>query len=113
MGVAIAHVLAIQLILTSALATQMAFTPGDSQAICHNQASNSLTTDESPAKQSKHHEACSICAFAAGPHWLLSQLPSLLVWRSPSTANFASVWLDLRPIRGYEPRTSQGPPRPV
>ena len=110
---AIANVLAVQLILTSALATQMAFMPGDRQAICHNQASNSLTTDESPAKQSKHHEACSICAFAAGPHWLLSQLPSLLVWRSPSTANFASVWLDLRPIRGYEPRTSQGPPRPV
>ena len=113
-GVAIAHVLALQLILTSALATQMAFAPGNGQAICYNQASDSLTTDEqNPAKQAKHHEACSICAFAAGPHWLPCHLASLLVRRSPSTAFFATAWVDQPPIRGHEPRTSQGPPRPV
>ena len=114
MGVAIAHVLALQLILTSALATQMTFAPGDGQTICHNQAVDRLKTDEqNPTKQSKHHEACSVCAFAAGSHWLPLQLPSLLVWRSPSTAIFARAWLDQRPIGGQEPRTSQGPPRPV
>jgi hypothetical protein len=113
-GVAIAHVLALQLILTSGLATQMAFAPGNSQAICHNQAPDSLTTDEqNPAKQARHHEACSICAFAAGPHWLPCQLASLLVRRSPSTAVFATTWLNQSPIRGHEPRTSQGLPQPV
>ena len=114
MGVAIAHVLAVQLILTSALATQMAFAPGNSQAICHNQASDSLTIDEqNPAQQAHHHEACSICAFAAGPHWLPCQLAGLLVRRSLSTAFFATTRLDQSPTRGHEPRTSQGPPRPV
>lgn len=114
MGVAIAHVLALQLILTSALATQMAFAPGDSRAICHSQASDSLANDEQqPAEPAHHHEACSICAFAGGSHWLPYQPAGLLVWRSPSTALFVTAWLDQYLIRGHEPRTSQGPPQPV
>jgi hypothetical protein len=107
-------VLALQLILTSALATQMAFVPDNSQAICHNQASDSLASGEQqPAQQSHHHEACSICTFAWGAHWLPCQLAGLLVWRSPSTASFLTAWLDQYSIRGHEPRTSQGPPQAV
>ena len=83
-GVAIAHVLALQLILTSALATQMAFAPGDSRAICHSQASDSLANDEQqPAEPANHYEACSICAFAGGSHWLPYQPAGLLVGGPP------------------------------
>jgi len=113
-GGVIAHALALQLILTSALATQMAFAPGNSQAICHSQAFDSLAKDkQQPAEQAHHHEACSICAFAGGALWLPCQLAGLLVWRSPSTALFVTAWLDQNPIRGHEPRTSQGPPQRV
>jgi len=113
-GVAIAHALALQLILTSALATQMAFAPGNSQAICQGHASDSFAKDkQQPAEQTHHHDACNICAFAGGAHWLPCQLAGLLVWRSPSTALFVTAWLDQNPIRGHEPRTSQGPPQPV
>ena len=113
-GVAIAYVIAFQLIATSALATQMAFASGDNRAICHVQTPDNLTNDEQqPAQQAHHHEACSICAFADGSHWLPYQLASLLVWRSSSTALFVAAWLDQAWIGGHEPRTSRGPPQSV
>jgi len=110
-GLTIAHVLAVQLILTAALATQMAFVPGDDQAICHSLTHDSPEGDhQQPAQQAHHHEACRICAFAASSHVLSHQLPGLLIWPSRATGLFAAAWLDQLPIRGHEPRTSQGPP---
>jgi hypothetical protein len=110
-GVAITHVLALQLILTAALATQMAFVPGGDQAICHSLAPNETTNDEQqPAQQAHHHEACSICAFAAFSHFLPHQLPSLLIWPSRTPQLFATARLDRLPSHGHGPRTSQGPP---
>ena len=113
-GVSIAYVLALQIILTSALATQMTFAPGDGQAICLGQMSAGLTKDVNhPEEKAPHHEACSICAFAAGPHWLPHQLAGLFFWRFPSRALFATAWIGQSPARGREPRTSQGPPQLV
>lgn len=110
-GVAVAHVLAIQLILTATLATQMAFTPGADRVICHGLTSDNLTNNrQQPAQQTHHHEACSICAFAASSHVLPPQLPVLLIWPSDATGLFTMAWLDQLPTRGHEPRTSQGPP---
>ena len=110
-GGAIAYVLALQLILTAALATQMAFTSSADQVICHSLASDSLTNDRrQPAQPTHHHEACSICAFAACSHLLPPQLAGLLIGPSRATGLFTTTWLDQLPARGHEPRTSQGPP---
>ncbi|MGY8661797.1 hypothetical protein Q3C01_05435 [Bradyrhizobium sp. UFLA05-109] len=109
-GITIAHVLAFQLILTAALATQMAFVPDGDQAICHNVSTGGTNNDTHPAQPVNDHETCGICVFAACSSVVVAQQQMLVVWPSRAITLRANCWTDNTPQRRHEPRSSQGPP---
>ena len=111
-AVAIAYVLAIQLIFTAAISTQMVVAPADVQTICHD-ALGSPADDErkAPVQSTDHEDKCRICVFATAASAALPGAASIpLVWLFSQTTILAVASSFELTARLHEPRSSQGPP---
>jgi hypothetical protein len=115
LGAALAYVLAIQLILTAALSTQMVIVAsGDLQAICHSTGTSSpADNQDNPAQSDDHHKACRICAFATCTPSLSGTYAVLLVWPYWIAAPRVAARTSYFALERHEPRSSQGPPAVV
>ncbi|MBV9566281.1 MAG: hypothetical protein JOY90_38425 [Bradyrhizobium sp.] len=110
-GATIAYVLAIQLVLSAAMSTQMVFAADDQRPTCHSLMTIIPADDRNtPVQPDDHHQACPICAFAAGTPMLSSAVASLTVRPSPIAAILSLAPVNHSALERHEPRCSQGPP---
>jgi hypothetical protein len=109
--VAVAYAFAIQLLLGSLVATQMAFSRSlDAAAICHTDSSDSSGHPDRPGHLN-HLALCSICVFAS----ISPPLPAaagqpavaVLLGRAAKPQHIARLFTR----ESFDPRSSQGPPQ--
>ena len=109
-GVATGYLFAIQLILATVVATQMAV-PSELQAICHGvEAAIPAIPQKAPSQPADHHLGCPVCAFASSSPPLQESSQSLPNRRSLENPTTITAWFTESSRRQYEPRSSQGPP---
>ena len=110
-GASVAYVLAIQLILTAALSTQMIVASADAQSICHDVVGSRADDGHgTPAQSGDQNDNCRICLFAAAASVVHDAAPIPLVGVFSQTANPVVAWISTPAARPHEPRSSRGPP---
>jgi len=110
-GASVAYVLAIQLILTAALSTQMIVASADAQSICHDVVGSRADDGYgAPAQSGDENDKCRICLFATAASAVQGAAPIPLVGVFSQTANPGVAWISTPAARPHEPRSSRGPP---
>jgi hypothetical protein len=110
-GVAAGYALAVQLLLTGILATQMtAGASADPFVIC---LSDGTSPDSPHGNNGTAHQTCAICTLASAAP-LLPHAATPTVVRIETAVVFVASAQSVANVRGrHNPRSSQGPPRNV
>jgi hypothetical protein len=111
---ATAFVLALQMLLVSVLATQMAAAaPADPFVICYGEGHSQGGDESQPGTDHTriHHASCVICALASFAPPLADVVQSLATTATADTVALSHACAPPRADRSHDPRSSQGPPQ--